>query len=334
MSERELTFGQALNEALRQEMRRDSSVFVIGENVSSNRREATKGLMEEFGKTRVRDTPITESAFVGAGVGAAIAGMRPVVELMNIGFGLVAMDQILNQAAKTRYMLGGMVTVPLTLRAIYGALAFRDSRSSAGSTHSESLYSLFAHMPGLKVIVPSTPYEAKGLLISSIRDDNPKVFFEHRLLYPMKGPVPEEEYTIPFGSAEIKREGTDVTIVALGLMVHKALRAADRLKEEGVSAEVVDPRTIVPLDEKTILDSVKKTSRLVVVDEDYKRCSFSSEVSAIVAEEGLEYLSAPIRRVATPNVPLPYNPTIQRSILPDEAKIVEAVLSLVRKRPI
>jgi len=322
MTTRELTFAQALNEGLRQEMRRDPTIFLMGENVSSDWREATKGLMREFGKERVRDTPITEAAFVGTGVGAAIAGMRPVVELMLVDFALVAMEQILNQAAKTRYMLGGTVKVPLTLRATYGA------GTSSGSTHSESLYSLFAHMPGLKVVIPSNPYDAKGLLISSLRDDDPKVFFEHRLLYSLKSPVPEEPYTVPFGEAAIRREGEDVTFVAAGLMVHKALEAAARLEKEKISVEVIDPRTLVPFDRKTILSSVKKTSRLVIVDEDYERCGFASEVAAIVASEGFDYLSAPIKRVATPNVPIPYNPNLERHVLPDEDKIVKEAFSL------
>jgi len=325
MATRELTFAQALNEGLRQEMRRDPRIFLMGENVSSDRREATSGLMKEFGISRVRDTPITEAAFVGAGVGAAIAGMRPVVEIMIVDFALVAMEQILNQAAKTRYMLGGAVSVPLMLRALYGA------GTSSGATHSESLYSLFAHMPGLRVIVPSNPYDAKGLLISSLRDDNPKVFFEHRLLYPLKGPVPEESYTVPFGKAEVKREGQDVTMVATGLMVHKALEAAKRLAEDGIGVEVIDPRTLVPLDKKTILSSVKKTSRLIVVDEDYERCGFSSEVAAIVADEGFDYLSAPVKRIATPNVPIPYNPKLEKHVLPDEDKMVKAVHSLLTR---
>jgi len=325
MATRELTFAQALNEGLRQEMRRDPRIFLMGENVSSDRREATSGLMKEFGISRVRDTPITEAAFMGAGVGAAIAGMRPVVEIMIVDFALVAMEQILNQAAKTRYMLGGAVSVPLMLRALYGA------GTSSGATHSESLYSLFAHMPGLRVIVPSNPYDAKGLLISSLRDDNPKVFFEHRLLYPLKGPVPEESYTVPFGKAEVKREGQDVTMVATGLMVHKALEAAKRLAEDGIGVEVIDPRTLVPLDKKTILSSVKKTSRLIVVDEDYERCGFSSEVAAIVADEGFDYLSAPVKRIATPNVPIPYNPKLEKHVLPDEDKMVKAVHSLLTR---
>lgn len=323
MAERILTFGEALNEVLRQEMRRDPDIIVFGENVTSSRRAATRGLLEEFGRERVRDTPITETAFVGAGVGAAIVGLRPVVELMNVGFGLVAMDQLLNQMAKTRYMSGGAVSVPLTVRALYGA------GTSSGATHSETLYSLFAHMPGIKVVVPSNPYDAKGLLISCIRDDDPKMFMEHRLLYPVEGPVPEEPYTVPLGSAKVVREGSDATVVATGLMVHRAVEAADELRPE-VSVEVVDPRTLVPLDEGTILDSLGKTGRLVVADEDYSRCGFAAEVAALAAEKGFRDLEAPIVRVATPNVPLPYNSTLEKHILPDKTKIIRAIRDVVR----
>lgn len=322
MTDRELTYAQALNEALRQEMRRDPSIFLIGENVSSEYREATKGLLKEFGKNRVRDTPITETAFIGTGVGAAIAGMRPVVEAMLVDFALVAMDQILNQAAKTRYMLGGTVKVPLTIRAAYGA------GTSSGATHSETIYSLFAHMPGLKVVVPSNPYDAKGLLINSLRDDDPKLFFEHRLLSSIKGPVPLESYTIPFGKASICKEGEDLTIVAIGLMVHKALRASEKLTTEGISVEIIDPRTIVPLDVKTILDSVKKTSKLMIVDEDYERCGFASEVAATITQEGFDYLSAPVKRVTTPNLPIAYSPTLEKHLIPDETRIIESARSL------
>ncbi len=323
MVARELTFAQAINEGLKQEMRRDANILLIGENVSSDRRDVSKGLMSEFGRERVRDTPITESCFIGASVGAAIAGMRPVAELSIVDFGLVAMEQILNQAAKTRYMLGGAVEIPLTIRVGYGAGV------SAGATHSESLYSLFAHMPGLKVIIPSNPYDAKGLLISSLRNNDPKVFFEHRLLSSVKGPVPEESYTIPFGKAEVKNEGKDVTIVATGLMVQYAMKVAAKLSKEGIGTEVIDPRTIVPLDKSTILNSVKKTSRLLIVDEDYERCGFASEVAAVVADEGFNYLSAPIKRVANPNIPIPFNPDLEKQILPDEDKVLNAVRSLL-----
>ena len=318
MTGRVITFADAINEALRFEMRRDPNVIVFGENVSSSWRATTRGLKEEFGRERVRDAPITETAFIGAGVGAAILGLRPVVELMLVDFGLVAMDQILNQMAKSHYMSGGAVRVPMTLRAIYGA------GTSSGATHSESLYSLFAHMPGLKVVIPSNPYDAKGLIASSIRGEDPTIFMEHRLLYRVEGPVPEEAYTVPFGVANKVREGSDVTVVATGLMVGEAVKAADELRPR-VSVEVVDPRTIVPLDEEAILRSLEKTGRLVVVDEDYERCGFSAEVAAIAAEKGFRHLEAPVSRVATPNVPIPYSPVLEKHVLPDKEKIIRGI---------
>ena len=311
-----------MNEAHRLEMARDPNVVVFGENVSSGWRVATRGLREEFGRERVRDAPITETAFIGMGVGASILGVRPVVELMLVDFGLVAMDQILNQMAKSRYMSGGAVNVPMTLRAIYGA------GTSAGATHSESLYSIFAHMPGMKVAVPSNPYDAKGLLIASIRDDDPVLFMEHRLLYDVEGLVPEGPYKIPLGVANLVREGSDVTIVATGLMVGKAVEASDRLKPD-ISVEVIDPRTLVPLDEEAILRSVQKTGRLVVVDEDYERCGFSAEVAAIAAEKAFKHLTSPVIRVATPNVPIPFSPVLEKHLLPSTDKIVRAVKSLL-----
>jgi len=317
-----VTFGEALNEAHRLEMARDTNVVVFGENVSSGWRVATRGLREEFGRERVRDAPITETAFIGMGVGASILGVRPIVELMLVDFGLVAMDQILNQMAKSRYMSGGAVNVPMTLRAIYGA------GTSAGATHSESLYSIFAHMPGMKVAVPSNPYDAKGLLIASIRDDDPVLFMEHRLLYDVEGPVPEGPYEIPLGVANLVREGSDVTIVATGLMVGKAVEASDRLKPD-ISVEVIDPRTLVPLDEEAILRSVQKTGRLVVVDEDYERCGFSAEVAAIAAEKAFKHLTSPVIRVATPNVPIPFSPVLEKHLLPSTDKIVRAVNGLL-----
>ena len=322
MTGRIVTFGEALNEAHRLEMARDTNVVVFGENVSSGWRVATRGLREEFGRERVRDAPITETAFIGMGVGASIMGVRPIVELMLVNFGLVAMDQILNQMAKSRYMSGGAVNVPMTLRAIYGA------GTSAGATHSESLYSIFAHMPGMKVAVPSNPYDAKGLLISSIRDDDPVLFMEHRLLYDVEGPVPEGPYEIPLGVANLVREGSDVTIVATGLMVGKAVEASDRLKPD-ISVEVIDPRTLVPLDEEAILRSVQKTGRLVVVDEDYERCGFSAEVAAIAAEKAFKHLTSPVIRVATPNVPIPFSPVLEKHLLPSTDKIVRAVNGLL-----
>jgi len=321
MAERTLTYGEALNEAHSLMMENDPDVIVFGENVSSSRRVATKGLKERFGKERVRDAPITETAFIGVGVGAAILGMRPVVELMLADFGLVAMDQILNQMGKSPYMSGGAVKVPMVLRAIYGA------GTSSGATHSESLYGLFAHMPGLKVAIPSNPYDAKGLLISGIRDDSPVIFMEHRLLYDMVGRVPEGDYAVPFGVANLVREGSDVTVVANGRMVGIAAEAADGFSD--VSVEVLDPRTIVPLDEEAILKSLRKTGRLVVVDEDYERCGFSSEVAAIAVEKGFKSLKAPVSRVATPNVPMPFNPNLEKHLLPDKEKIGRAIRSVL-----
>ena len=321
MTERTLTYGEALNEAHSLMMENDPDVIVFGENVSSNWRVSTKGLKERFGKERVRDAPITETAFIGVGVGAAILGMRPVVELMLVDFGLVAMDQILNQMGKSPYISGGAVKVPMVLRAIYGA------GTSSGATHSESLYGLFAHMPGLKVAIPSNPYDAKGLLISGIRDDSPVIFMEHRLLYGMAGPVPEGDYAVPFGVANLVREGSDVTVVACGRMVGLAAEVADGFGD--VSIEVLDPRTIVPLDEEAILKSLHKTGRLVVVDEDYERCGFSSEVAAIAVEKGFKSLKAPVARVATPNVPLPFNPNLEKHLLPDKEKIERAIRSVL-----
>ncbi len=323
MTDRVITYADAINEALRSEMRRDPEVFLIGENVSSTWRTTTNGLKEEFGKERVRDAPITETAFIGAGVGASVMGMKPVVELMLVDFGLVAMDQILNQMAKTTYMTGGRVGVSMVLRAVYGA------SGSNAATHSETLYGIYAHMPGMKIVVPSNPYDAKGLLITAIRDPNPVVYFEHRLLYRIEGHVPKTEYTIPIGIANILREGSDVTIVAVGKMVQETLKAVDELKGK-VSVEVIDPRTIVPLDEESIINSVAKTGRLVIVDEDYERCGFSAEVAAIVAEKGFKHLRAPVARVANPNVPIPFNRSLERQIIPDKDKIIRVIKNVIK----
>jgi len=326
VAQRELTFVEALNEGLREEMRRDSSIILMGESISGGMHGVTKDLIREFGAERVRDAPISESSFIGAGVGSAMLGFRPVVELMYVDFFGVAMDQIYNQAAKTRYMFGGKVKVPLTIRTAFGA------GLHSAATHSQTLYSIFAHVPGLKVVVPSTPYDAKGLLISSLRDEDPKVFMEHKLLYRAKGPVPEGQYTVPLGEAAVRRSGKDVTIVALALMVHKSLEAASKLAEEGIEAEVIDPRTIVPFDRKRLLSSIEKTGRLVVVDEDYERCGFSAEMAAIAAGDGFEYLKAPVRRVAMPNVPIPYSPKLESHVLPGVDKIVHAAREVVRRK--
>ncbi|MCS7108383.1 MAG: alpha-ketoacid dehydrogenase subunit beta [Sulfolobales archaeon] len=323
---REITFVEALNEALLQEMERDPTVIVMGEDVGvyGGIFGVTKGLLDRFGPDRVVDTPISETAFIGAGVGAAAAGLRPVVELMFVDFFGVCMDQIYNQAAKMRYMFGGKIKIPLTVRTTIGGGV------SAAAQHSQVLYSIFAHVPGLKVIVPSTPYDAKGLLISAIRDDNPKMFFEHKLLYGVKGPVPKEPYTIPFGTADVKVEGSDVTVVAVAYMVHEAVKAANELKMNGISVEVIDPRTIVPFDKDAVFKSVKKTGRLVVVDEDYERCGFASWVAALVADECFAYLDAPIKRVTTPTVPIPFSPVLEKEILPNAEKIIKAVKEVVK----
>ena len=323
MEERTITYAEAINEAQRQSMRMDDNIIIFGENVSSNWRAATKGLKEEFGIERVRDAPITETSFIGAGVGAAIAGLRPIVELMLVDFSLVAMDQILNQMAKTTYMTGSSVRIPMVLRNIYGA------GGGNAATHSESLYGLYSHMPGMKIVVPSMPYDAKGLLVQAIDDPNPVVYFEHRLLYGTEGHVPEESYKIPFGVANLVREGDDVTVVAVGKMVLEAMKAADALRGE-ISVEVIDPRTIVPLDEERILNSIAKTGRLVVADEDYERCGFSAEVAAIAAEKGYHNLEAPVARVANPNIPLPFNRSLERYVLPDADKIIRSIRNIVK----
>jgi pyruvate/2-oxoglutarate/acetoin dehydrogenase E1 component len=328
---REITFKEAVGEAMAQEMERDSRVFLMGEDLQVFYGGGPMGVtpaekfVKKFGPERVRDTPISEAAFIGAGIGAAICGMKPIVELMFVDFFGVAMDQIYNQAGKIRYMFGGQGKVPMVLRTTIGA------GFSFAAHHSQCLYSIFMHVPGLKVVVPSTPYDAKGLLISAIRDEDPVMFFEHKGLYPTKGPVPEAAYTIPFGQADIKRKGRDVTIVATAMMVQKSLKAAKQLEAEGIDAEIVDPRTLVPLDKKAILDSVRKTSRLIVVDEDYERCGFASEVSAIVADEAFDVLDGPIKRVTTPNVPIPFAPVLEKTVIPNEEKIIEAVKDLVEK---
>jgi pyruvate dehydrogenase E1 component beta subunit len=323
---REITYAEAIAETLRTEMRLDPRVFVMGEDVGNfgGLFGGTKGLLQEFGPERVRDTPISEAALIGAGVGAALTGMRPMVEIQFVDFTACAMDQIVNQAAKIRFMLGGKANVPLVIRTPYG------SGLKLASQHSQSLEAWFVHTPGLLVAMPSTPYDAKGLLVTALRDPNPVVFLEHKLLYPTRGPVPEEQYTIPFGRADIKRPGTDATIVATGLMVSKSLAAADLLAAEGIQAEVVDPRTLVPLDKTTIIESVKKTGRLVVVHEAVKRGGFGAEIAGIIAEEAFDYLDGPIKRVAGRNVPIAFNEVLEKKAIPDVENIVAAARSLVR----
>jgi len=325
---REVTIRDALREALREEMRRDKSVFLLGEDIGRYWGGAfgvTKGLAEEFGDERVRDTPISENAIIGAGVGAAITGMRPVAEIMFGDLTALAVDQICNQAAKIRYMFGGQTSVPLVIRTPFGAGV------NIASHHSQSLEAWFMHTPGLFVAVPSTPYDAKGLLKTAIRGSNPVLFVEHKLLYPVKGLIPDQDYTVPFGVADVKHEGKDATIVATSYMVHKALNAAEQLSKEGISTEVVDPRTLSPLDRKAIVKSVRKTGRLVVVSEDCKTAGVSAEIVAVVAEEALDYLDAPIKRVAEPDTPIPFSPSMEKFVIPDEKSIIQAVKSLISK---
>lgn len=329
--DRRLSFRQAISEALSQQMELDDNIFLMGEDIrvfyggGSFAVTPKEMFLEKFGPERVRDTPISEAAYIGAGIMAAAAGKRPVVELMFSDFLGVCLDQIANQGAKMRYMFGGQASIPLVIRTACGAgLSF-------GATHSQSLYSVFAHFPGLKVVFPSTPIDAKGLLMSSLRENNIVVFFEHKALYNTKlGEVPKDPYTIPIGVGEIKRSGTDVTIVATGLMLHRALTAAKQLEKEGINAEVLDPRTIVPLDKELILNSIKRTSRLVVVDEDYANCGFSAEVAAIAADEAFHYLDAPIRRVAVPNVPIPYAKHLEDAVIPTTERIVQVTRTTVR----
>lgn len=318
---RKITYGQALSEAIHEEMVRDESVFVIGEDmgVMGSVFGLTKGFMDEFGANRVIDTPISESGFTGMSVGAAMRGLRPVVELMYVDFTGVCMDPIMNQAAKMRYMTGGQATVPMVIRAPQGA-----GRRNAGQ-HSQSLEALFTHIPGLKVVVPSTPYDAKGLLKTAIRDDDPVIFLEHKLLYAGKGEVPEEEYLIPFGQADVKRPGKDVTILTYSREVLFSLQAADELAKEGIDVEVIDLRSLVPLDWETIAASVKKTHRVVVVQEAPKRGGFGGEIAAQVMEELFDELDAPVERVAGMNVVPPFSPALEDHIYPRPECIIKGV---------
>lgn len=323
---RSLTYRDSLREALREEMRRDTSVFLLGEDIGrcwGGAFKVTDGLAGEFGDERVRDTPISESAIIGTAVGAAITGMRPVAEIMFGDLTALAMDQIANQAAKIRYMFGGQAACPLVIRTPFGAGV------NIASHHSQSLEAWFMHVPGLNVAVPSTPYDAKGLLKTAIRGSNPVFFCEHKLLYPVEGEIPEEEYTVPFGKADVKKEGSDVTIVATLYMVHVALKAAKVLEKEGISAEVVDPRTLTPLDKQAIVRSVKKTGRMVIVSEDCKTGGVSAEIAASVAEEALDYLDAPIKRLAEPDTPIPFSPPLEQYVIPNEKMILKAVKEVI-----
>ena len=322
---REITYAQAINEAIRECMLKDERVVLLGEDIGcyGGVFQVTAGLQTEFGPERVVDTPISEAGFVGASVGAALTGMRPVTEIMFIDFTTCCMDMIINQMAKMSYMFGGRGKVPMVLRTNIGA-----GRGTAAQ-HSQSFHSIFMHIPGLYVVAPSTPYDAKGLMVEAIKNDNPVIFVEHKKLYIEKGDVPEESYSIPFGQADIKREGSDVTIVATHAMVQRSLNVAEEMAREGIEVEVVDPRTLVPLDKETIINSVKKTGRLVVADEGHQTCGAASEIAAMVAEEAVFYLKAPIKRVTSPNTPVPFSPPLEQAFIPDEKYLGPAVKMLM-----
>jgi pyruvate/2-oxoglutarate/acetoin dehydrogenase E1 component len=324
---RELTFAQAVREALAEEMRRDSRVCIFGEDVAEAGTpfKVLSGLVEEFGAERVIDTPISEAGFTGMGVGAAMTGLRPVVDIMFGDFLTLTMDQMVNQAAKVHYMSGGTWKVPMVLRTTLGA-----TRRSAAQ-HSQSLHAWLSHVPGLKVVMPSTPYDAKGLLKTAIRDENPVVFFEDKMMYKLKGPVPEGDYTIPFGVADVKREGEDVTIVATSSMVQVALGAAELLEKIGVSAEVIDPRTTWPLDEKTLIESAKKTSRAMVIDEGYGRYGVTGEIASVIAEGAFYNLEAPVKRMGAMHVPIPFSPPLEDVTVPTDQTVFEAARMLCGK---
>ncbi len=340
MATRTITFRDAVNEAMRLEMRRDPTVILMGEDIvggtslphmEGEKEEAwggvygaSTGLAAEFGWNRVLDTPISESAFMGAAVGAAATGLRPIAELMLVDFLGVCFDQIFNQGAKLRYMSGGKAQVPVVIRTTIGA----GLRGAA--QHSECLYSIFTHIPGLKAVVPSTPYDAKGLLSSAIRDNDPVVFFENKAMYNLEGEVPEDNYTLPLGVADIKREGGEATIVTVGRMVHLALEAADKLaSDSGVDVEVLDLRSLSPMDDHAILASVKKTHRLLVVDEDNPRCSVATDVVALVADQAFDYLDAPPKIIAAPHTPVPFSPILEDTYIPSVDTIISTLQSLL-----
>jgi len=334
------TLSQALRQAIIEEMQRDDSVVLLGEDIGAlgGAYTVTSGLLEMFGGQRVRDTPISETGIVGAAVGAAMTGLRPVAEIQFNDFLTCAMDPICNQAAKLRFMMGGQIKIPLVVRAPVGAVG-------RAAQHSQSLEAWFMHTPGLKVVLPSTPYDAKGLLKTAIRDDNPVMFFEHKLLYGARSPggkaatavgsltaafrpAPEDDYTVPFGVADVKREGRDVTVIATGFMVHQALHAALELEKEGIDVEVIDPRTLVPLDKEAIFRSVRKTSRLVIVSEDVLTCGVGSEISALVAEHAIDSLDAPIRRISVPDTSIPFAPVMERAVVPQLHQITRVIREL------
>jgi pyruvate/2-oxoglutarate/acetoin dehydrogenase E1 component len=319
-----LTFGQAIREALAEEMRRDPRVFIIGEDVAEAGTpfKVLSGLVEEFGTDRVVDSPISEAGITGLAVGAAMNGLRPVVDIMFGDFITLTMDQMVNQAAKVHYMSGGKLRVPMVMRTTLGA-----TRRSAAQ-HSQSLHAWFSHVPGLKVVLPSTPYDAKGLLKTAIRDEGPVAFFEDKLMYNLQGPVPEEEYTIPLGVADVKWVGSDITIVATSSMVQVALGAAGRLQDVGISAEVIDPRTTVPLDKRTLIESAKKTSRALIVDEGYERYGVTAEIAAAIADGAFYHLDAPVKRMGARDVPVPFSPVLEDLTVPTVASVAEMARTL------
>jgi len=324
---RELTFREAAREALREEMKRDPKVFMMGEEIAEygGSYKVSQGLLEEFGHERIRNTPLAEAAIAGAALGASLVGMRPVAEIMYIDFSFIAADQIINQIAKLRYMTGGMVKVPVVIRTQGGGGV------AAGPHHSQSLEAIFAHIPGLYVVMPSNAYDVKGLLKSSIREDNPVIFIEHKKLYGESCPVPEEEYLIPLGKGDIKREGKDISIITYSRCVNFALSAAEELAKDGVDVEVVDVRTLKPLDEEIIVNSVQKTGKAMVVYEAYRTGGFGAEIAALIGEKAFDYLDAPIRRVASLDSPIPFNPRQEQYVLVNPEKIKAAVLELMGK---
>lgn len=322
---REITYREALNEALREEMKRDENIFLIGEDIGlyGGVFRVTQGLIEEFGERRVRQTPISESAIVGTAIGAALTGLRPIVEIMYIDFTTVAMDQITNQLAKLRFMSGGKVTLPLVIRTQGG------TGTGEAAQHTQSLEAWFVHTPGLKVVMPSTPYDAKGLLKTAIRDDSPVMFIEHKLLYPLRETLPEGEWLIPLGEADIKREGNDITVVAISHMVHKVLEVAEALSEE-ISLEVIDPRTLVPLDTRTIIESITKTGKILVVHEACLRGGIGAEIVRQVVEKAFDILDAPPRVIGGLNIPIPYSPPLEKASVPQKEDVIRAVREMVR----
>ncbi|MBI2887760.1 MAG: alpha-ketoacid dehydrogenase subunit beta [Chloroflexi bacterium] len=339
MATREITYGEAVNEAIRLEMRRDPTVIIMGEDIAgaAGRPQyedawggpfrASRGLIQEFGPNRVLDTPISEMGFSGAAVGAAMTGLRPIADIMFVDFAGVCLDQIMNQAAKMRYMTGGQAAMPLVIRAAIGTRALPGQQRGGGAAaqHSQTLYSLFVHIPGLKCVAPSNPYNAKGLTIAAIRDDDPVVIFDHKFLMGARGQVPEDAYVVPIGKAEVTKPGRDVTLIGISRMTQVCLEAARELEQLGLDAEVIDLLSLAPLDEEAILESVRKTKRLVVVDEDNPRCSVARDIAALVADKGFDYLDAPIKTVTAPHTPVPFSGVLEDAYVPDAARVVRAV---------